>query len=223
MIIAIDGYSSCGKSSFAKLIAADLDYLYIDSGAMYRAFTFYCLQKKIKINPEPDVRAIAALLPEVAIDFKAVEGKKESRITLNGRDVEDQIRSMEVNNAVSQVSKIPEVRKKMVELQRSLGKGRGVVMDGRDIGTVVFPGADIKIFMTADPLIRAKRRHKELLEKGISISLEEVENNIRERDHIDENRSESPLKKAEDAHLLDNSQISPEEQMQWFYKLLKNI
>jgi CMP/dCMP kinase len=223
MIIAIDGYSSCGKSSFAKLIARELDYLYIDSGAMYRAFTLYCLQKGMVIDSEPDENEILALLPELNISFKNVEGYAESRIYINGKDVEEKIRSMAVSNAVSPVSKIPAVRMKMVQLQRKLSEGKGVVMDGRDIGTVVFPNADIKIFMTADPLIRAKRRHKELLEKGFEISLEEVERNIRERDYIDENRDQSPLKKAEDANLLDNSHMSIDEQMQWFHQLLKKL
>jgi cytidylate kinase len=221
MIIAIDGYSSCGKSSFAKLIARELDYLYIDSGAMYRAFTLYCLQKGVAIDSDPDINKISELLPEVSLDFKSLEGFVEKRIYLNGQDVEQQIRSMDVSNAVSPVSKIPAVRMKMVYLQRKLSEGRGVVMDGRDIGTVVFPNAKIKIFMTADPLIRAKRRHKELLEKGVEISLEEVEKNIRERDYIDENRAQSPLRKAEDAHLLDNSYMSIDEQMKWFQQWLK--
>lgn len=221
MVIAIDGYSSCGKSSFAKLIAKELDYLYIDSGAMYRAFTLYCLQKGLVIASEPDENKIIPLLQEVNIDFSVNDESKENRIYLNGVDVEEQIRSMAVNDAVSPVSKISSVRAKMVELQRKLSEGRGVVMDGRDIGTVVFPQADIKIFMTAEPAIRAKRRYEELKGKGIDVDAESVERNIRERDYIDENRSQSPLKKAEDAILLDNSHMTISEQMQWFRQLLK--
>jgi len=223
MVIAIDGYSSCGKSSFAKLIAKELNFLYIDSGSMYRAVTLYALQESFISNEDFDETGLITALDSISIDFAMDDNTGLNRIFLNGKDVEKEIRQMKVNDNVSKVSKLPEIRKKMVKLQRSLSKNRDVVMDGRDIGTVVFPGADLKIFMTADPLIRAKRRVKELHDSGLDISFEEVERNIRERDRIDETREESPLKKADDAYVLDNSHMIFEEQMQWFSEIMKTI
>jgi cytidylate kinase len=223
-VIAIDGYSSCGKSSFAKRIARETGFLYVDSGAMYRAFTLHCLQKGIigpggKIEPQ----MLDQALGEVEIGYICPVEGEDTHVCLNGVDVEERIRQMDVSENVSQISKILIVRKKMVELQRGISKGQNVVMDGRDIGTIVFPRADLKIFMTASPQIRAQRRFKELQAKGVKISFEEVEQNLLERDFIDEHREESPLRKAHDAFLLDNSNMSLDEQMVWFRKLFKDI
>jgi cytidylate kinase len=218
--IAIDGYSSCGKSSFAKKIASELGYLYIDSGAMYRAFTLYCLRESIIIDEEIDEERLSQVLPVVNINFRDVENGGRHTF-LNGEDVEQEIRSMEVSGLVSPVSRIPSIRAKMVDMQRKFSLDRGVVMDGRDIGTVVFPDAAIKIFMTADPGVRAERRYLELQEKGIDVPIYEIEKNLRERDFMDENRKVSPLRKAPDAWVLDNSEMSIDDQMVWFRNILK--
>lgn len=223
IIIAIDGYSSCGKSTFAKNIAKELDYLYIDSGAMYRAVTLYGIKNNLVKQGEVDSQGLIAALDDMVITFKKNELTGLSEICLNGIIVEKEIRSLEVSENVSPVSIISEVRRKMVALQREMAKNKGVVMDGRDIGTVVFPDAEIKIFMTADVHIRAERRFKELIEKNIPANFQEVEKNIRTRDYIDENREDSPLRKADDAILLDNSSMTPEEQMLWFRKLIKSF
>lgn len=221
IVIAIDGFSSCGKSTFAKQIAKKLHYLFIDSGAMYRAVTLAFIQHNIiengKVNPDKYI----GILSKIDVGFNLNEDKGLYEITLDGIVVEDQIRRPEVANLVSVVAAIPEVRERMVELQRRLGEKKGIVMDGRDIGTVVFPNAELKIFMTADPLIRAERRLKELLEKGINITLEEVLANIKERDHLDQTRDVSPLQKALDAIVLDNSHMTVEEQMNWVENLVQ--
>ena len=222
LTIAVDGYSSCGKSTFARHIAEELGYVYIDSGAMYRAFTLFCLDEGIVDSGHVDEKRLKQSLEGVDIDFVPDEEPGTYLIRLNGKIVEDRIRSMNVSQYVSPVSRIGEVREKMVRLQRSIGEQGGVVMDGRDIGTVVFPDADIKIFMTADRRIRAQRRFQELQQKGVKASMDEVEHNLMERDHIDETREISPLKKAEDAVLLDNSFLTVEEQMVWFQNLLKS-
>jgi len=221
LIIAIDGYSSCGKSTFAKNIAKTFGYIYIDSGAMYRAVTLFGIEKNLVKNGNVNHEGIINALDDISITFTRNEDTGFSDICLNGRLVEKMIRGLEVSENVSQVSCISEVRKKMVALQREMGKNKDIVMDGRDIGTVVFPNADIKIFMTADAHIRALRRFKELQEKQMPANLEDVEKNIRERDHIDETRDDSPLKKAEDAYVLDNSFMTVKEQMVWFRKILK--
>ncbi len=222
LTIAIDGYSSCGKSTFARRIATLLGYIYIDSGAMYRAVTLYALNNGLISGNSVDEAGLTRVLDRIDIDFFPDDPSGQYLVRLNGRVVETGIRSMEISGLVSPVSRIPAVRTKMVELQRSMGGKTGVVMDGRDIGTVVFPNADIKIFMTADPHIRAQRRFLELKEKGVPASLEMVEKNIRERDHLDETRDISPLKKADDAIVLDNSYMSVDEQMNWFSNLLKD-
>lgn len=217
LIIAVDGHSSCGKSTFAKLIAQLLQYKYIDSGAMYRAFTLFCLQNKILSDKTPDVQKIINLLPEFTVDFRLNSKTKTNNTIMNGKSVENEIRTNpEVADNVSYISTIPEVRSKMVAIQRNLGFKKGIVMDGRDIGTTVFPQADIKIFMTASVHIRAERRYKELIEKGLNVKLEEIEDNIRNRDFIDSNRDVSPLKKADDAVILDNSNMTPDQQLDWF-------
>lgn len=218
IIIAIDGYSSCGKSSFAKAIAKKYGFIFIDTGAMYRAVTLYSLRRGIINGGVVDQKRMIAALPDISIYFKKSE--PVNRIMLGEEDVSDAIRSLEVSQNVSQISQIAEVRRKMVLLQQEMGRKRGVVMDGRDIGTVVFPDAELKIFMTASVDIRAERRYKELIANGDKVSLEEIKENIAYRDHLDETREESPLRRASDALLLDNSHMTVEEQMEWVDHLL---
>jgi len=214
--IAIDGHSSCGKSTLAKALAAKLHYLYIDSGAMYRAVTLYFLNKGTDIN---NAEVVKAHLEEITISFKNHNG--ENRTLLNDADVSEEIRSMAINNFVSPVAAISSVRKKLVHQQQIIGSKKGVVMDGRDIGTVVFPDAEIKIFLTANIETRAQRRFDELRRKGNAVSLEEIKYNLAERDRIDSNRLDSPLKQAQDAILLDNSNLTPIEQCLFVYNLTK--
>jgi cytidylate kinase len=202
--IAIDGYSSCGKSTLAKALAKDIQFTYIDSGAMYRCVTLYVMQNNIPID---DSSSIINALPAIHIDVNF------ETFLLNNVDVSKEIRKMEISQRVSQVSTIKEVRQEMVRIQRTLGNKQDVVMDGRDIGTTVFPDAQLKIFMTAHPMIRAQRRFKEMFEKGEESSLEEVMANLNMRDYEDTHRKESPLTKAEDAIVLDNSFLTPEEQL----------
>ena len=219
-IIAIDGYSSCGKSTFAKAIAKELKYLYIDSGAMYRAVTLFGIRNNIVSREKIQTGKLIEALDSIEIDFKTNDdGQYETH--LNGENIEDEIRGVSVSECVSNVSKIKEVRSKLVILQRSFAKNKGVVMDGRDIGTVVFPDADMKIFMTAKPEIRAKRRFDELVAKGLTVEFQEIMKNVEERDIIDSSRKESPLRKADDAIVLDNSYMTPEEQMIWFMDIIK--
>lgn len=218
IIIALDGYSSCGKSSFAKAIAKKYGFIFIDTGAMYRAVTLYSLRRGIINGGVVDQKRMIAALPDISIYFKKSE--PVNRIMLGEEDVSDAIRSLEVSQNVSQISQIAEVRRKMVLLQQEMGRKRGVVMDGRDIGTVVFPDAELKIFMTASVDIRAERRYKELIANGDKVSLEEIKENIAYRDHLDETREESPLRRASDALLLDNSHMTVEEQMEWVDHLL---
>lgn len=221
LIIAIDGYSSCGKSTFAKSIAKMLNYIYIDSGAMYRAVTLYSLRKKFAGVWGINIEGIISGLKDIQIDFIYNSDKEEYETFLNSENVEREIRNMEVTAHVSRVSQIYEVRLRMVELQREIGTSKGIVMDGRDIGTVVFPDADIKIFMTASVDIRARRRYDELKEKGISVEFEEIKRSIIARDIADENRDISPLLRADDAIILDNSRMSVGEQMLWIEKLIE--
>jgi len=215
LIIAIDGYSSCGKSTFAKLIAKDLNYIYIDSGAMYRAVTLYCMRQNFINHSGINVGGIVAELNEINIDFVFNPDINEYESYLNSENVETEIRNMDVTAYVSRISQIYEVRIRMVELQRQIGALKGIVMDGRDIGTVVFPDADIKIFMTASVDIRAKRRYDELKARSINIEFEEIKRMIIARDIADENRDISPLKRADDAIILDNSRMTVDEQMAW--------
>jgi cytidylate kinase len=221
LIIAIDGYSSCGKSTFAKAIAKELKYIYIDSGAMYRTVTLYCLRKGLKTRDGIDVNGIIPALKEININFIYNSDKDEYETFLNSENVEREIRGTEVSASVSRVSQIYEVRARMVELQRQIGVFKGIVMDGRDIGTVVFPDAEIKIFMTASVDIRAKRRYDELLSKGEKVSLDEIKRNIIARDIADENRDISPLRRAEDAVVLDNSRMSVKQQMEWVREIIE--
>ena len=222
-IIAVDGYSSCGKSTFARLIAKELDYVYIDSGAMYRAVALYAIEKGLVSEKEIDIETLKQSLDSIQITFRLNKANGLQETWLNGVNVEEKIRGIEVSEVVSKISQIRDVREKMVAFQRAMGSKGGVVMDGRDIGSVVFPGAALKIFMTADTDVRAMRRFKELKEKGMNITLEEVKENIQMRDHEDENRKESPLTRAHDAILLDNSHISLTQQMTWFREEWKKI
>ena len=222
LIIAIDGYSSCGKSTFAKAIAKVLGYIYIDSGAMYRAVTLYCMRKGY-INKEGiNITGILNNLREIHVSFTFNPDIEEYETYLNTENIENEIRGIEVSAFVSRISQIPEVRERMVELQRQIGGSKGIVMDGRDIGTVVFPDAEIKIFMTASIDIRAKRRYDELKTKGNNIDFEEIKRNIVARDIADENRDISPLRRAEDAIVLDNSRMTVNEQMIWVMGIIEN-
>ena len=223
LTIAVDGYSSCGKSTFAKEIARRLNYKYIDSGAMYRAVTLLCIKNNIISRDKFDIKALELLITETDIDFRFMETRNRHETFLNGKNVEDEIRTAGVSDYVSQVSEIGQVRGKMVNIQRRHGKEGGIVMDGRDIGTVVFPEADLKIFMTARAEVRAERRYKELKEKGVDADFEAVKKNIEKRDYIDTNRKISPLKKATDAIVLDNSDMTVQEQMEWFEELFSEL
>jgi cytidylate kinase len=215
IIIAIDGHSSCGKSTMAKSLARSLGYIYIDSGAMYRAVTLFALRNGWIENGKPDVSKIISGLKKIKITFTWNEESEKNITFLNGENIEDEIRKLEVSQNVSPISTIAEVRHELVKQQRENGKNKGIVMDGRDIGTVVFPDAELKIFMTASPEIRAQRRFLELKEKGVEVNLDEILANVKERDQIDSTRDVSPLKMADDALILDNSNLSREEQLKW--------
>ena len=216
IIIAIDGHSSCGKSTFAKAIAARLGYIFIDTGATYRAVTLYALEHGAIVAGIVDEERVEAMLADIDIDFRFNSQRGASDIYVNGDLVEGKIRTIEVSNCVSAVSSIAAVRHKLVAMQQQMGRRGGVVMDGRDIGTVVFPDAELKIYMTADAMVRAERRFKELTAKGDKVTLEEVYENVVSRDKADMSRAISPLRKADDALVLDNSNMSVEEQMAWF-------
>ena len=223
IVIAIDGFSSCGKSTFAKAIAARLGYIFIDTGAMYRAVTLYALQQGAIRSGVVDNDAVVALLNDVEITFRFNPQRGASDIYVNGDLAEDKIRSIEVSNCVSSVSSIREVREKLVAMQQQMGRDRGVVMDGRDIGTVVFPDAELKIYMTADARVRAERRYAELKAKGDNVTLEEILENVISRDNADMTRAISPLRRADDAVELDNSHMSVEEQMAWFMERYEQV
>lgn len=223
IIIAVDGFSSCGKSTFAKATAARLGYIFIDTGAMYRAVTLYALEHGAIRSGIVDEEAVVRLLGQISITFRFNPQRGASDIYVNGDLAEGKIRTIEVSNCVSRVSAIPEVRQKLVAMQQEMGRRRGVVMDGRDIGTVVFPDAELKIFMTADPAVRARRRYDELKAKGDTVSLEEIERNVRERDKADMSRAISPLRQAPDAVVLDNSHMTVEEQMAWFMERFEEV
>ena len=223
IVIAIDGFSSCGKSTFAKAIAARLGYIFIDTGAMYRAVTLCAINQGAVSEDLVNEQAVVALLDGVNISFKFNSERGASDVYVNGECVEDQIRSIEVSNCVSRISSIREVREKLVALQQQMGRDRGVVMDGRDIGTVVFPDAELKIFMTADAKVRAERRYAELTAKGDKVTMEEILENVISRDKADMTRAISPLRQAEDAVVLDNSYMSVEEQMEWFMERYESL
>lgn len=214
--IAIDGFSSNGKSTMAKDLAKKIGYIYIDSGAMYRAITFYCIQNGLFKGDRLDEETLNKQIASIKINFKLNTETGIPEAYLNGVNVEKEIRTMEVSNKVSQVSAIGFVRKAMVHQQQEMGEAKGIVMDGRDIGTVVFPDAEMKVFVTAKAEIRAQRRLDELRSKGdYKTTFEEVLQNIQQRDYLDQHREESPLKKADDALLLDNSELSKEQQIDW--------
>lgn len=223
--IAIDGYSSSGKSTMARELARRLGYTYVDSGAMYRAVTLYAMEHGMaSADKGVDTAALMKALPEIQIGFSHPDSEGVQHTLLNGRDVERQIRSLEVSELVSPVATIPEVRERLVRLQQDFGRQGGIVMDGRDIGTTVFPDAEMKVFVNASAEERARRRLKELQQRaGESPSYEEVLANVRERDLIDSTREVSPLRKADDAHELDNDRMNHQQQMQWLIDLYNSI
>ncbi|MFA0960695.1 (d)CMP kinase [Roseivirga sp. BDSF3-8] len=219
IIIAIDGYSACGKSSTAKEVASRLGFTYVDSGAMYRAVTLYFLDHNVDLENQ---QQIAKALKEITITFKYNKAERRFETYLNGGNIEEDIRRMRVSNMVSKVSVIPEVRSAMVDLQRVMGKGGGVVMDGRDIGTTVYPDAELKVFMTANFEARVDRRMRELESNGVEITSDEIKENLATRDRIDSTREVSPLRKADDAHEIDTSYITFEQQVQKIIELARS-
>lgn len=218
IIIALDGYSGCGKSSTAKAVAHTLQYTYLDSGAMYRAVTLYFLRKRVNIDNSEEVKKA---LQEIQIHFSRSQDKQKNETYLNGENVEEEIRKMEVSEHVSAISAIAEVRQQMVKQQRALGQDKRVVMDGRDIGSNVFPDAELKIFMTADIRVRAERRQKELEDKGVKVEVEDIARNLQERDRIDSSRSQNPLVKTVDAIEIDTSNLNFDEQVAEVVRLAK--
>ena len=219
LIIAIDGHSSTGKSTIAKQLAKDLNYKYIDTGAMYRAATLFAIQHNLFSNENQlDEQQLLAKLDDISLQLIYNEFISQYQLLMNDEIIEDKIRGMEVSSRVSYVAKIPEVRAKMVAIQQKWGEERGIVMDGRDIGTVVFPNADLKFFITASAQVRAERRYKELIAKGEKVNFEEILQNVTERDFMDSNRAVAPLKPASDAIIIDNSDLTPSEQ----YELIMN-
>ncbi len=224
IIITIDGWSSCGKSTLAKQLAKKLDYLYVDSGAMYRAITLYFLRNNVDLDEKKEIKDA---LKQINLEFVVNDKSRLSEMHLNGENVEYVIRDLLVAEKVSDVAALKEVREFAVAQQQKMGAKKGIVMDGRDIGTTVFPNAELKIFMTADIAVRVERRFKELFEKNPNITIEEVKNNLEMRDYIDSNREVSPLRKAADARVLDNTQLTEKQQfdtaMDWVHDRVKNI
>ena len=215
IVIAFDGFSSSGKSTMARALAKRLGYRYIDSGAMYRAVTLYALEHgMIGADGTVDAEALTKTLPEINIDF-AVQPDGSQHTVLNGKDVESEIRNIEVSSHVSAVAALPAIRHDLVTKQQAFGKSKGIIMDGRDIGTTVFPDAELKIFVTASSQVRAQRRYDELQEKGMPADFEDILKNVEERDYIDTHRETSPLRQAEDAIVLDNSQLTIPQQKAW--------
>lgn len=223
IIIAIDGFSSCGKSTMAKALARNIGYLYFDSGAMYRAVALYCMQNGLINDTKIDIETLRGKMADIQITFEADPETKNSLTFLNGMNVEHEIRSLEVSRLVSQVAALDFVREEMVDRQREMGKAKGIVMDGRDIGTTVFPNAEMKIFVTASAEVRAQRRYDELTARGDNANFQEILENVLQRDHIDQTREVSPLKQADDALLLDNSNMTREEQMNWLIEKFNNL
>lgn len=216
IIVAIDGHSSCGKSTMAKDLAREVGYIYVDTGAMYRAVTLFAMRNNL-FDAEGNINTerLEQLLPEVKISFKLDPETSRPMACLNGEVVEQEIRSLEVSQHVSPIAALPFVRAKLVEQQQDMGREKGIVMDGRDIGTVVFPEAELKIFVTASAEIRAQRRYKELQAKGMPADFDDILKNVEERDYIDSHRATSPLRQADDALVLDNSHLTIEEQKKW--------
>lgn len=219
IVIAFDGHSSCGKSTVAKVIAKELGYTYVDSGAMYRMVTLLAMRNGLIDGVQIKKEELKNLLNDISIEFKYNTAKQQESY-LNGENVESEIRTIKVSDKVSYISELDFVREKLVELQQKMGDQKRIVMDGRDIGTVVFPNAELKIFMTASPKVRAQRRYDELISKGQQVTFEEVLENVEKRDYIDQNRDISPLRKADDAVVLDNSDITREEQNKWVLDLI---
>ena len=215
IIVAIDGYSSCGKSTMAKSLARRVGYIYVDTGAMYRAVTLFALRQGLFSDKSIDAEGLQAMLPDVSISFRLDPAPQQPHTLLNGADVEEEIRTMEVSSRVSQVATLPFVRKTLVALQQAMGTEKGIVMDGRDVGTAVFPQAELKIFVTASPEVRARRRYDEMRNKGLAADYDEILKNVSERDYIDTHREVDPLRKAPDAFELDNGQLSIAEQDAW--------
>ena len=223
IIIAVDGFSSCGKSTMAKALARNIGYIYIDSGAMYRAVTLYCLDHGLIDGDTVDTDTLRSLMDDIQIDFRPDPETGMTHTFLNGIDVEREIRSMRVSDKVSPVSAIPFVRTAMVAAQQKMGERKGIVMDGRDIGTTVFPHAELKIFVTATPEIRARRRYDELKAKGQEASFDEILENVKQRDYIDQHRDVSPLRKADDALLLDNTNLTIAQQKEWLFDQFNKV
>ncbi|MBR5848968.1 MAG: (d)CMP kinase [Bacteroidaceae bacterium] len=223
IVIAIDGFSSCGKSTMAKALARNIGYLYFDSGAMYRAVALYCMQNGIIANGEIDTERLRAAMDNIKITFGTDEETKAQITFLNGTNVESEIRSLEVSQQVSRVAALDFVRTALIDQQREMGKAKGIVMDGRDIGTTVFPDAELKIFVTASAEVRARRRYDELVARGSNPDYSEILANVVERDHLDQTREVSPLRKADDALLLDNSEMTIDGQLQWLCEQYKKI
>lgn len=222
--IAIDGFSSSGKSTMAKVLAKNIGYAYIDTGAMYRAVTLYCLENGMINGDAVDMERLEKAVPDMEISFSVNPETGTSQTMLNGVNVEREIRDMRVSSKVSVVAAIPFVRRALVCQQQKMGERKGIVMDGRDIGTVVFPNAEMKVYVDASPETRAQRRYDELKSKGdTSTTYEEVLENVKYRDHLDQTREESPLRKADDAVVLDNSHMTPDEQNRWMLDLYNSI
>ncbi|MDX1446506.1 (d)CMP kinase [Lishizhenia sp.] len=223
LTIAIDGYSSCGKSTLAKALAKELNYIFVDTGAMYRGVSLYAIENELILDGKIAEHVLISRLPEIDLSFEFNEKEQKPELILNGKNVEHKIRTLEVSQVVSQVAKISEVRSFLVDKQRKMGETGGVVMDGRDIGSVVFPNAELKLFVTAAPEIRADRRYKELQAKGEEVNWEDVAANLKERDELDTSRKESPLIQTDDAIVLDNSNLTPDGQLELVLKWVGRI
>lgn len=222
IIIAIDGYSSTGKSTVASQLAEWLGYVYVDTGAMYRAITLFAMENDYISNSHFDIEGLVSELPNISLEFRKNDQDQQAEIFLNGINVGNEIRHLSVSRFVSPIASVSQVRKKLVQQQQLMGLDKGIVMDGRDIGTVVFPNAELKIFMNASPAERAQRRFLELQQKGDDVTFEEVLANVKERDHIDSHRQDSPLRKAEDAIEIDNSEMNQHDQFHVILQLAKD-
>ena len=216
IIVAIDGHSSCGKSTMAKSLAAQVGYIYVDTGAMYRAVTLFAMREGLfDAQGQPDAARLEALVPKIEVSFRLDPDTHLPLVCLNGEVVEEEVRTLEVSSHVSAIAALPFVREALTRQQQRMGEEKGIVMDGRDIGTVVFPQAELKVFVTASAEVRAQRRFLELTAKGQAVAFEDILRNVQERDYIDSHREVAPLRQADDALVLDNSEMTREEQMQW--------
>ena len=216
IIVAIDGHSSCGKSTMAKSLAAQVGYIYVDTGAMYRAVTLFAMRQGLfDAQGQPDAARLEALVPKIEVSFRLDPDTHLPLVCLNGEVVEEEVRTLEVSSHVSAIAALPFVREALTRQQQRMGEEKGIVMDGRDIGTVVFPQAELKVFVTASAEVRAQRRYLELTAKGQTVAFEDILRNVQERDYIDSHREVAPLRQADDALVLDNSEMTREEQMQW--------